>query len=481
MPVFSLLLVLIIIYLLTSSKTQIDKLYNLFVLACALRIYWFQGYFLKIGDSEIANLGAVVETVFSAYAIYLIYINTIRIKRVYVVLFLFFALINLLGIILEILFPYDGMLLVEQSTGYDWDALVAGKCNMYNYYPTVFDYIKPYCSLLQFAFNVVLLKHVYDKEKIAKAYMKVIKVIKFGVFYGLFEFFMKNIIGNVTLTYDVSALAVGVNEVSAYNEAFMKNGLYALQGMTREPSHFNCFLFTYIFLTMLGNTILRYHKEYVKYKTYGNISIFIAVFLLLVSGGFSAVWYLFVLALSCFILKKNNGLKTRRYINPKMIFNLLFALILVVAIIYVVLQNDYIYGRLQDAFMIIDYLEEVDEVAALAVLDGNEGIGSTVARFFSTYTGMVIFMNRPLFGLGYNLQFMHSFSMMLLANMGIIGTYSVYKLLTYSNDRKYDVLLMFVVFIIGGLPITISPLGLSMHWLLFFEATTYYKIDNLKV
>ena len=481
MPVFSLLLILIIIYVLTSSKTQIDKLYDLFILACALRIYWFQGYFLKIGDSEIANLGAVVEVFFSAYAIYLIYINTIKIKRVYVILFLSFALINLLGIILEIIFPYDGMLLVEQSAGYDWDALVVGKCNMHNYYPTIFDYTKPYCSLLQFAFNIVLLKHVYNKGKFAKAYLKVIKIIKFGVYYGLFEFIVKNILGNTTLTYDISALLVGVNEVSVYKEAFMKNGLYTLQGLTREPSHFNCFLFTYIFLAMLGNTILKHFKEYVKYKTYGNVSIFTAVFLLLFSGGFSAVWYLFVLALSYFVLRKNNDLKLRRYITSKMIINLLFALIVATVIIYAILQNDYIYGRLQDAFMIIDYLEDVDNVAVLAVLGGNEGVGSTVARFFSTYTGIVIFLNRPLFGLGYSLQFMHSFSAMLLANMGLIGTYSVYRLLGFSNHRKYDALLMFVVFIIGGLPITIAPLGLSMHWLLIFEATTYYKTDYCHV
>ena len=232
---------------------------------------------------------------------------------------------------------------------------------------------------------------------------------------------------------------------------------------------------------MLGNTILKHFKEYVKYKTYGNVSIFTAVFLLLFSGGFSAVWYLFVLALSYFVLRKNNDLKLRSYITSKMIINLLFALIVATVIIYAILQNEYIYGRLQDAFMIIDYLEDVDNVAVLAALGGNEGIGSTVARFFSTYTGIVIFLNRPLFGLGYNLQFMHSFSAMLLANMGLIGTYSVYRLLGFSDHRKYDALLMLVVFIIGGLPITIAPLGLSMHWLLIFEATTYYKTDYCHV
>ncbi|WP_026765892.1 hypothetical protein [Selenomonas ruminantium] len=478
MPIFSLLLLFVLCCIFNSSKSKIDKYYDLFTLACVFRIYWFQGYFLKIGDKEIANLGAVVEVVLTIYALYLLFIKNITIKESYLKIFIFFAAVNILGIFLEIAFPYDGLLLPEQTKGLDWDALVSGKCNMYHYYPTISDYIKPYASLIQFGLNVIIFKNVYNEEKFIYSFMRVIKLIKFGVYYGLFEFFCKNVIGNLTLTYDISSILVGVNEVSVYTKAFMKNGLYTLQGLTREPSHFNCFLFSFLLLTMLGDAVLKNNSKYVKMKTYGSVSTFIAVFLLLFSGGFSAVWYLWVLFMSYIVLKFNNKKIKINYLGMKFILSFLLLLSLLGVLIYVILQNDYFYNRIQDAFVIFDYIIDADSAAGIAIMMGNsEGAGSTVARFFSSYVGVLVFLDRPLFGLGYSLQFMHNFSIYFLANMGIIGVLSMYRLMASSDccSRKFDMLLLFTVFIIGGIPITIAPLGLSMHWLLFFEATPLYK------
>lgn len=81
MPIFSVLLLVFIILLLTSNKTRIDKCYYLFTLACTIRIYWFQGYFLKVGNKEILNLAVIAETALSLYIVYLCVIKVIKIKK----------------------------------------------------------------------------------------------------------------------------------------------------------------------------------------------------------------------------------------------------------------------------------------------------------------------------------------------------------------------------------------------------------------
>lgn len=477
MPVLSLLLLFALLYIITNSKKKIDKYYDLFALSCILRIYWFQGYFLKVGEREIANIAAITEVFLTLYAIYLVYLRIVEIKQTYVYVLLAFIFFNLLGIFLEIVFPYDGLLLPEQEAGSSWDDLIAGKCSMHVYYPTFSDYVKPYLSLVQFGVNVIFFKHVYDKDKFIKSYLKIIRYTKYGVYYGLFEFVVKNVIGNLTLTYDISAMLVGVNEFSCYKEAFMKNGLYTLQGLTREPSHFNCYLFSFLLLAMLGEVVLKNNIKYRELKKYGKSCMFFAVFLLLFSGGFSAVWYLFIIVLSYLVIKNNSSKKRLKIMSKRNAAFLIFTIFTIATLSFIISQNDYFHNRLQDAFVIIDYISEVDNVTAIAVLFSNsEGSGSTIARMFSTYVGLNVFFDRPLFGLGYCLQFVHSFSASFLANMGIIGVISIYKLLTCSNNisKNYDVLLLFIVFIIGGLPITIAPLGLSMHWLLYFEATSLY-------
>lgn len=474
-PLCSLILLFVLFFIITNNKSNINKYYDLFTLDCVLRIYWLQGYFIKIGNNEIANIAAISDVFLMIYAVYLIMLKEINFQKQYIVLFVCFCLINFLGIALEIVFPYDGLLMPDQENG-SWDDLVWGKCSMYNYFPAFTDYIKSYCLLVMFAFNVMVFKHVYDRDKFIYMFMNIIKLVKFGVYYGAFEFIVKNIIGNLNITYDISEMLLGVNELSVYKEAYMKNGLYTLQGLTREPSHYNCFLYTYVFLIMLGNQILK--NNYFCKKTYGNYSLCLALFLLFFSGGFSSVWYLFVLLISYLIIKINSR-RNVKLITQKSIISLISFFFLLIISICIISQNEYMYTRLKDAFAVLDYIKDADNVVGLPfLLGGTDGLGSTIARFYSTYVGLVIFIERPIFGLGYCLQQLHSFTAVILANMGILGVYSLYKILSCAKVRRFDYILVFFVFIIGGLPISTVPLGLSVHWVLFFEATAFYKMHN---
>ena len=261
MPVFSILLVFILLFILSSNKTKIDKYYYLFTLDCTFRIYWFQGYFLKFGDREIASLAVITELVLTLYALYLVFFNVISLKNKFIKVWIIFAVINILGIIFEVVFPYNGLFLHEMSPEINWDKLVYGECSLYSYYPKIYDFAGPYIRLIQFGINVIFFKNVYDKEKFIVSYLKVVKYVRYGVIYGIFEFLVKNVIGNVTLMNEISKILVGERELYGYKEAYMKNNMYTLQGLTEEPSHFNCFLFTYILLVILKNIALN-HNSY---------------------------------------------------------------------------------------------------------------------------------------------------------------------------------------------------------------------------
>lgn len=375
------------------------------------------------------------------------------------------------------IFPYDGLFLHEMTKDISWDRFIYGQCSLYSFYPTFSDFIRPYLFLLQFEVNVIGLKHIYDKNKFILSYVKVVELTKYGVYYGVFEFILKNVIENLTLTYDISEILLGASSLYGYKEAYEKNGMFVLQGLTEEPSHFNCFLFTYAILIILGNKILKDYPNYTAMIKYNNISAIVAVFLLIVSGGFSAVWFLLMLVF-CYIIvnRKTSDINLVNFIR-KRIVAFLYTICLGTVVVLILFQNDYFYRRLQDAFFIVDYIIDADNLLGVAsIMGSDEGSGSTFARFISIYVGMDIFFDRPLFGLGIDMQYVHSFTVSFLTNIGILGMYSIYKLLACTGDdkRHYDKLLLFIIFIIGGMPLNIFPIGFSMHWLLLFEITGLY-------
>ncbi len=478
MPILSIIMFAILVYIMLRKSTVLERYTDLFVISCTLKIYWFQGYFFKIGSNEVSNIANVASFLLFLYSIYLVVSRKIKIRSNICKTALSFVFVICMGMICEKIFPYDGLLMPEQNEQISWDGYIAGTCSMYHYVPPFSAFLRPLWEIISFSFEILVFKQICNFSWIINPYMKIIGYLKYGIYYGYLEFIFKNIVGNLTVTFDFAAILLGVNAESVFTEAQMRDGIfYTLQGLTREPSHFNCFLFNVAILMLLGNVIKRLAQNrgmHVR-TTYSNLTLCACLGLMLLTGGFSSVWFLFIVGCCALVLniRETNSSIFDFFLRKKWI-TILF-LILCITIVFAIAQNDYLYTRLSDAIAVVGFLSESNGFTGISILGGSSGIGSTIARFVSIYEGTMIFVARPLLGVSWGVQPLHDFSMRLLSNMGLLGCFFLYKMLISSKENiRYDFVLIFLIFIIGGFPITISPSGLCLYWVLIFEATTFY-------
>lgn len=478
MPILSIIVFVILVHIMLRKNTVLGRYTDLFIISCTLKIYWFQGYFFKIGSNEVSSVANIAGYFLFLYSIYLVVSRNIKIGGNTCKTILLFVVVICVGMLCEKIFPYDGMLMPEQNEQISWDGYIAGTCSMYHYVPPFSAFLHPLWEVISFSFEILVFKQICNFSWIINPYMKIIGYLKYGIYYGYLEFVLKNIIGNLTVTYDFAAILLGVNERSVYTEAQTRDGIfYTLQGLTREPSHFNCFLFNLMILLLLGNVIKRMAKKRgmdVRH-TYNNLTLCACLGLMLLTGGFSSVWFLFIVGCCALVLNIRESRSSMLDFLLRKKWTVFLFLILCIMIVFAIAQNDYLYTRLSDAIAVVGFLSESNGFAGISILGGDSGIGSTIARFVSVYEGTMIFIDRPLLGVSYGVQPLHDFSMMLLSNMGLLGCFALYKMLISSNVKiRYDFVLLFLIFIIGGFPITISPYGLCLYWVLIFEATTFY-------
>ena len=476
MPIFSLIIAGILIYIAVFSKgTIISKFYKIFTIDCVVRLFFLQGYFIKIGNREISTAADVCDWVLLLYAIMILFDSRKLLNNKVVIAGLCFFAMSVISIFCELLFPYDGLLLPKQNLTYNWDFYIFGKCSMIQYYPSVIDYAYHFRHLLIFLIIVTAFKMVFNISYFLRAYMNVIRLAKYGIYYGWLEFFLKNIVNAPTITYDFAAIMFGVDE-EAVAKAFSKGVFYALQGFTREPSHFNVFIFSVVMLMILGFFIKENLKDSMHINLpYSKLTIISGILLLLMTGGFSAVWFIFILPLGTAMLM-------RRRISITSILKyrgvILSGICCCVVFLCMIANNDYFTTRLQNAFHVLSFISNPSGSTA-GLVQACKGDGSTVSRFISIYEGINIFMHRPLLGLGYKIQDFHDNTITYLVNMGLIGYCFFWRFLVSAiKSVKYDKLYLGVVFIIGGLPIIMSAYGLCVYWLLFIEGSMIARKEN---
>ncbi|SDO76295.1 hypothetical protein SAMN05216366_10152 [Selenomonas ruminantium] len=477
-PILSIIVIGVLLYIMLRENCWQKRYADLFATVCVLQLCWFQGYFFKIGQHEVSSLYGVAGYCLLIYSFYLLFSGRVYLKKNILMTVIGFITIIIFGMIYEKLLPYDGLLMPEQSSKISWDGYVAGKCLMYQYVPSVSSFLRPLWEVFIFAFEVLIFKQIYSFEWFISPYMRIVGWLKYVIYYGYFEFIVKNVIGNLTFTFDFAAILLGVNEESIYTDARIRDGIfYTLQGGTREPSHYNCVLFNIAMLMLLGNILRKFAQKrgWNVPQTYSNMTFLLCLVLMLLTGGFSSVWFLFIIACCTILLRirENGGSVFGFFLCRKLILLSFVGVCIIVS--YVISQNDYLYNRLMDALEVIEFLGKNNGFVGIGIIGGNSGIGSTIARFVSIYEGWQVFMARPLLGISWHVQYIHDFSIFMLMNMGILGVYALYRMLSVSRENlRYDVLILGLIFMIGGLPVTVSTGGLCLHWLLFFEATTFY-------
>lgn len=477
MPIFSILFIGYLVNIFITRQTYKEIFYKLFFLTSFLTVTLFQGYFMQIGSVELSTPRAIVANILWFFAIYIFLSKKIQIPTKPFIAMCIFLIVIVLGMIQELFMPYEGPLLpldVDQG----WDGYIAGLYGKAYIYPPNSFYLTQFKIAVQYVIIILAAKAIFSWQDYVSIGMKLIKWSKIPIYYGFIEFIIKNVFNNTTVTFSFTEFFFGASKESTLIEAIKKGGdLYILQGFTREASHYVIFLFTIAMLILFLNTIKKKRPSLFANakKTYSNITLISCIILMFLTGGFSAVWLSFVLFLTFILLKyREANINILEVLRKKRISVIISAILLSISL-YFIFSSEYFMGRLTDAFFVINML--VSNMSVLTI--GNEGIGSTIARFTSIIDNAAVFCDRPLLGLGLGMQWAHDTTIELLVNIGVLGVYTLYRFFI-STDRNYcyDKIYILLVLFIGGLPMKIVMPSFAIHILIFLEYTTIYMNDK---
>ena len=433
-----------------------------------LEMTYFQGYYLKYflgGDGE-KSCSVICSYVLFIFSIYILFIQR---KKVSEKLFLAgsaYLIIVILGIIVQYMFPYDGLILPKNST---WDEYVGGDVGLIKYSFSIENYIVPLWGTIRWLFIVLAFKVICTKDDLIYVLEKVYWFSLAIVCWGIFEFVLKNIIHFENLPYNMVKFFFGeVDQTVDY--VLERNDLVSLQGATREPSHFVLSLLNLFFVRLV---IYRYNSLKNNLNIGRELLYFILVFILMYfSQGFTSIWCISIALIMWYLsgVQHNNTIKS--YIKGG------FKLLLIVALrwwlVSILVESDNYYGiRLGAAISILDSLMNGEGVSVL----GTTGGMSTFSRLTSVFVCFRIFWDNCIWGLGIGAQTAHAITATLLSNIGIVGMISWIVLLNTNGlvKRKYDLKTFLFYLIIGGL---VTGMGNSPLYRLFFvfllEATSLY-------
>lgn len=426
---FSIILVCIVGYIIYISEDEKKRYVNLLILTIVINALYMQGYFIYIGGNE-RTYDLVINILFT-----LISINYFRksLPRIHFKTFTWagvFFLSIFVGLIYFMIDPFHGYV-VDSTVGYSWDDYAAG-ANVEGlpvlHYGTIFFALMYF---LEGLLSVVIIRDKLTIDDYQYITGKVIKFLYISFFYGIFEFIIKNFINNqILFTLIGGVLGTGS---STYTISMERGSFEALQGFSREPSH-------YVFSLFLFLTFIFVKEQYLSRKPFFKreiLTIIITFLIMFLSGSFAALIYIFSFLCMLIVYKLAFLSKKKRFV----VYVALFISILggIAYLATVGLDDDsYLGSRINASFLVLSLLST----------DGLRGIGglsSALPRFMSIYETGLDFLDRPLLGVGLSVESCHSGWMTFLSYTGLLGVYLWFKMLFAEEDHDKLLVLFFLI------------------------------------
>lgn len=426
---FSVILVCIVGYIIYISKDEKKRYVNLLILTIVINVLYMQGYFIYIGGSE-RSYDLVINMLFT-----LISINYFRksLPKVHFKTFTWAGLFFLsifVGLIYFVIDPFHGYV-VDSTVGYSWDDYAAG-ANVEGlpvlHYGTIFFALMYF---LEGLLSVVIIRDKLTIDDYQYITGKVIKFLYILFFYGIFEFIIKNFINNQILFTLIGGL-LGTGS-STYTISIERGSFEALQGFSREPSH-------YVFSLFLFLTFIFVKEQYLSRKPFLKrevLTIMITFLIMLLSGSFAALIYIFSFLCMLIVYKLAFLSKKKRFV----FYVLLFISILggIAYLATVGLDDDsYLGSRINASFLVLSLLSTDG-------LRGMGGLSSALPRFMSIYETGLDFLDRPLLGVGLSVESCHGGWMTFLSYTGLLGVYLWFKMLFAEEDYNKLLVLFFLI------------------------------------
>lgn len=476
MPIASVLLLIYMGYILLAGGSSKEKYLSFLALATIMAIAMPQGYLLLVGDTEISSLRKLSGLMCFLYGLYYILLHKIQLPQKLVFRTGMLLASIMAGVFVALVYPYTEPI-IPPLPDYSWDLYTIGECTKIVAPLEIGNALRLYLGVVMFLGVVATVKLICDDDDLLNVLRKVIVYSQPLAYYGIFEFVEKNILGNLTLTYDINEIIFGVGE-STFTHAFTKGSdLYVLQGVTKEASHFILSMFVIALSILIWNKIqaVRFNKSGISvYHVY----LLLLIILMILSGGFSAWWCLFILFLIYFSLRYDIYKKTLRESIPYIIVTLMVVLSVIGGILFFFGEEmEYAIVRTEDVLYTINVLATSGTLAAI----GAEGELSTFSRLTSIFDVTSSFVDRPMLGLGIGFQFALAALPTMLSDLGIVGIILWFRVLLVSGrglQQKYDLMFLSLFVVVWGVFFGAATLYVELYTMVLFECTRLYATQQ---
>lgn len=432
----SLLLCLFIFYIIVRKGSIISKYKNLLLMDICIEMLFPRGYFLKIGTSEVTyNLFMSCFMIIASWYVFIK--GKVKIPKNIFFYGISFLIVALIGVIYQELSPIEGLIMGHNSGG--WDDYSLG---IPNKVPVDISWMRVaslYVTLINMVFVVFIFKSVICYSEILEMLKKINYILRINLFSVAIEFFLKNIM-SLNIISDILKFVLG-DGTSTYTNLIVRNGLYQLQGVTREPSHLAVTLFFTVVLYIQERRLLSNKKITIKDYAYIGICVLMSYF----SGSFASflyigvaiIWFIYLYSLT----------KGKFYKIAVVSLSIITSLTVLYFVFFQGIDSSsYLGGRINLASTML----------SAVVTNDWYGMGgdSALPRFLSIFETLNDFFKRPVFGLGISVEQSYGGLVNMLADIGVIGVLNwfIFVLSRYRYDNKS----LFILLILSNLLVSIS-------------------------
>lgn len=433
-------LLLMMIYILFSSKT-IKKIYsNFIILTVVVELMIERGYFIQIGNQQIAYR-TVCELVLAVVSLIIIICNKGIVSKKSFSLYVSLLVCLLLGWFLLLIFPTNAR---GGNLDVSWDFILTGKADLQRIVFTnsmimemvqILIYI--ICGITMYSFIgkndwfYICCKIVYFLRAIL--YFNTIEILtKYFIKSNIYSFIVDFILGKSIATDDVLG---------------MRGKGFVLCGLTKEASHYS-FVLSVILIINFICYYMNKQKENKKKINKDIVAIIITILTMILSMSFSSIYYLGCIVLFdvCLVSEKKGNSLVKMWVIIAISIIILYVSLKLLPTIAAKMSIVSFWGR-----RIASLSEEFTNV-----INGNWLTQSTAlewsnrVRIGSTYETFRLVKYRPLFGLGLAATSAHSSLAMLVSGCGIIGTICYIKAMfgvnkvNKNNGLYYSFIIVFL-------------------------------------
>ncbi len=391
---------LIVIGIVVAARNVERAFFGLFALLAAFEVNKITASALLLGSQEINCTDIVLAALFFCSLVLLL--RHRKVKKSLLLCGILLVTIGFLSYAFNLMIPYEGLTIPASGS---WDGLVFG-IDHFRAAPINARTYLVLIRLVLFVFVAWCAASVLSKKDFLSIGSYAVAFGKIQMAFGLFEFVTK------TLLHSDIALKISGTLFPAFSSAvteiIVRGGIVSLQGFGREPSHF-AFALTFTLLILL---VLRANGS--KKKT-DVVWAVLGVFLMVMSGAFTAIVGLVVIAIvAVYYMRRGRLLSEGR---SKMLVCIVALFAAVVAAIclsnFQAMDGNYYFKKVFGVFAGFEHILNRQYGAYLGTYDA-------MPRVVSIVECMRVFLERPVLGIGPGVVNPYSGVSAILSQYGIV-------------------------------------------------------------